>query len=168
MIKTLFNKNVGYQKINFINDNYNIQSFHQKKLIKITKIPLIFIPLIIMIILIIFVLYLLVFNNNNKNLPQSEDKNKIKNYLNLNLSYITQNYTIKKILPDELKSYLEYMDKAKLGILLNKQNLIKSENPKVSIIISLFNRKEYINSTIRSIQNKNLSEIEIIIINDFY
>ena len=88
-------------------------------------------------------------------------------YKYLSLNYTTRNYSIKNIKPDELKKYLDYMDKARLGIFLNKQNLKKIKNPKISIVISLYNRERYVNSTIRSVQNQNLSEIEIIIIDDF-
>ena len=43
----------------------------------------------------------------------------------LSLNYTTRNYSIKNIKPEELKKYLNYMDKARLGIFLNKKNLKK-------------------------------------------
>ena len=66
----------------------------------------------------------------------------------------------------EVQTHFEYMDYAKEGIYLKKENLVKIENPKVSIIIALYNRENYIKTTIRSIQNQNLKEIEILIIDD--
>lgn len=41
-----------------------------------------------------------------------------------------------------------------------------SENPKISIIIPIYNNEQSITSTIRSIQNQNLLDIEIVCIND--
>jgi glycosyltransferase involved in cell wall biosynthesis len=43
----------------------------------------------------------------------------------------------------------------------------KVKNPKISIIISVYNGKGYIKSAVRSIQNQNFKDIEIIIIDDF-
>ena len=59
------------------------------------------------------------------------------------------------------------MDYAKDGIYLNKQNLVHIEHPKISIVISIYNRENYVKSTIRSIQNQNLKEIEILYIDDY-
>ena len=39
----------------------------------------------------------------------------------------------------------------------------KVKNPKISIIISVYNGKGYIKSAVRSIQNQNFKDIEIII-----
>ena len=169
-MKTLFNKNIGYKKIKLIKHNYAQKFFKQKKIKKLFKRTIKIVS--ILIILLMFLVFNNKINNHNKNnnefLLQFEEKNNnISNYQNLSLSYITKNYRIQNVTLDELKIYLDYMDKAKKGIFLNKQNLRKSDNPKVSIIISLYNREEYINSTIRSVQNQNLSEIEIIIIDDF-
>ena len=52
-------------------------------------------------------------------------------------------------------------------MLLFKHNLVKSNYPDVSVIISLFNRDNYINSTIKSVQNQRMKNIEIIIVDDY-
>ena len=54
----------------------------------------------------------------------------------------------------------------KKSVLLNKIKYNKSSIPKVSFVISLYNREQYINSTLRSIQNQDLSDIEIIVVDD--
>jgi glycosyltransferase involved in cell wall biosynthesis len=51
---------------------------------------------------------------------------------------------------------------------LYKNNFIKSKNPDVSVIISLNNRDKYINSTITSVQNQRMKNIEIIIVDEYY
>ena len=53
------------------------------------------------------------------------------------------------------------------GILLNNEPFIESTNPKVSAIIPVYNSRKIINRAIKSIQNQNMLNIEIILINDF-
>ena len=47
-----------------------------------------------------------------------------------------------------------------------KSLFIKRNNPKISIIIPTFNGEIYLKHSVRSIQNQNFSDIEIIIIDD--
>ena len=42
----------------------------------------------------------------------------------------------------------------------------KSENPKISIIITVYNGEAFIKNAVRSVQNQDLQEIEIIIVED--
>jgi cellulose synthase/poly-beta-1,6-N-acetylglucosamine synthase-like glycosyltransferase len=51
--------------------------------------------------------------------------------------------------------------------LLNNITIIKTEKPKISAIMTFYNNKKTISRAIRSIQNQNISDIEIILINDF-
>ena len=176
-MKNIFNKNAGYKKMKYIKSKYILISLKEKKIQKellLKKIKTIIQSLIIFAF-INFIIYLLIKNALKlskqyikiKIYPDNNNTYAYYYYKNLSLNYTTQNYSIKDIEPDELKKYLDYMDKARLGIFLNKQNLKKIKNPKISIVISLYNRERYVNSTIRSVQNQNLSEIEIIIIDDF-
>ena len=66
-------------------------------------------------------------------------------------------------------SYLEeYYKICNAGILLNKTKIFKNiQNPKISIISSLYNKEKFILRFLRSIQNQNFDEIEIILIDDF-
>ena len=65
-----------------------------------------------------------------------------------------------------LKTFLEYINLAKKGIFLYKENLVKSDNPKISVIISVYNREQFINSTLKSVQNQKMKELEIIYVDD--
>jgi len=61
-----------------------------------------------------------------------------------------------------------YINQCLKGILFNNYyNLTKLSQPKISIIIPVFNCQKTIISSIRSIQNQNLSEFELILVNDF-
>ena len=64
------------------------------------------------------------------------------------------------------KSLKNYIQTFKQGKLLNDRKFQKSENPKISIIISMYNEEKNVISVIRSIQNQNLEDIEIICVND--
>lgn len=64
----------------------------------------------------------------------------------------------------KMENYLKLCNK---GILINRKQLKKKiEKPKVSIITSNYNKGKYILRFLRSIQNQNFYEIEIIIIDD--
>ena len=41
------------------------------------------------------------------------------------------------------------------------------ENPKASIVIPIYNCEKFIHRAIRSIQNQNIFDLEIILVNDF-
>ena len=61
-----------------------------------------------------------------------------------------------------------YLDKCLQGILINNQKNIKLFNePKITVIIPVYNNEKKIKSVIRSVQNQNLEDIEIILVNDF-
>ena len=69
---------------------------------------------------------------------------------------------------DSFKKSKDFLDKCIKGILINdKNNFILSENPKVSAIIPVYNSKNFISRAIKSIQNQNILNIEIILVNDF-
>ena len=54
------------------------------------------------------------------------------------------------------------------GILLNdKKNFISSQKPKVSVIIPMYNCQNFIYRAIKSVQNQDIFDLEIILINDF-
>ena len=60
-----------------------------------------------------------------------------------------------------------YINKCLKGILINKNyNLTKFSQPKISVIIPVFNCQKTIIPSIRSIQNQNLSQFELILVND--
>ena len=64
------------------------------------------------------------------------------------------------------RKYLHYCLK---GLLINEDNnklIIKNET-KLTVVIPIFNCEKTIKSSIRSIQNQNFNEIEMILVNDF-
>lgn len=65
-----------------------------------------------------------------------------------------------------LDKSVDFMDKCEQGILLNKGPFISSENPKISVIIPVYNASATIKKAIRSIQNQKLLDIEIILFDD--
>ena len=103
------------------------------------------------IILIIFLL-----KNINKNLSN-------KNYYSFKYYY---NYTTNYVSFYKLNKFIKYINISNKGILLYKHNFMKQNNPDVSVIISLFNRENYINSTIVSVQNQKIYNFEIFIVDD--
>ena len=65
-----------------------------------------------------------------------------------------------------LDSSVEFMEKCDKGILINPGPFVCSETPKISIIIPVYNASATIKKAIRSIQNQNLQDIEIILLDD--
>ena len=49
----------------------------------------------------------------------------------------------------------------------NKDKFNSINNPKVSVIIPIYNSQSFIYRAIKSVQNQNILEIEIILINDY-
>ena len=110
-------------------------------------------------------------------------------FINIYFFIISEKFSIKFYKPynnlnnkknkyKKLKSYVLSMDKAVIdskefveknikGILIQKNYLKYKLIPKVGIIIPMYNCQNTIKKTLRSIQNQNLLEIEIILINDF-
>ena len=109
---------------------------------------------LITIIILLFIYNIVIFN--------------IKKIVNVNIKN-KYYYDFKgiKLSSDLIKKFLDYINKSKNGNILNNKNLIKSEYPKVSIVISMYNRGEFINSTIKSAQNQRMKDLDIIIVDDF-
>ena len=76
-------------------------------------------------------------------------------------SFLSNFFSEKKI--SEMKKFREINCK---DILIDNQHFMKSENPDVSIIITVYNQANCFFSCLRSVQNQSLKNIEIIIIDD--
>ena len=51
-------------------------------------------------------------------------------------------------------------------VLINNETLIKKENPLISVVIPIYNVNDNLWCSLRSIQNQNISNLEIILVND--
>ena len=95
------------------------------------------------------------------------------NIKTLNVSTINTKININKManqsmrLDHEFSEYQEYFQSAKEGKILYEENLVYSQNPLISVVIPLYNVENYINATLKSVQNQKMKDIEIILIDDF-
>lgn len=76
-------------------------------------------------------------------------------------------YTNKEIRRQILAKGRDYLDKCIKGELINYHYFNISNEPKISVIIPIYNKEEVIKSVIRSVQNQNMTDFEIILINDY-
>ena len=60
-----------------------------------------------------------------------------------------------------------YLESNMRGEILHKEPFIRSNHPKVSGVIPIYNAKDIVISALRSIQNQNMLDIEIILVDDF-
>jgi len=138
----------------------------------------IIIIIICLIIIISLNINLNIFKKNIQNNYTISNLSNISNLPNIsnlsNISYISNksNFNISKkykILSSEeaLKIGMNFMEICKAGALINNKKFIETSNPKISVVIPTYNAEKTINSTLRSIQNQNMIDIEIIIVNDF-
>ena len=113
------------------------------------------IPFIILIIviffIIIFVVTIVVYRFIIKpEFDESNRKNHPEIYISLRERNKINNYVINCI----------------NGILLDNKKYKKSENPKISIILPVYNKQDFILRVLRSIQNQSFKDIEIIFCDD--
>ena len=64
------------------------------------------------------------------------------------------------------KPFLNYIDYCRRGVLFPNRKLIRVENPKISVVIPMYNEEKNVLPIIRSVQNQNLQELEIVCVND--
>ena len=85
----------------------------------------------------------------------------------LYLNKQTRKNSIDKSLNDEIKDMQEYIYMAVNGSLYNPNEVfIKSENPKISIVITVYNGEAFLKTALLSIQNQDFKDVEIIMIDD--
>lgn len=86
-------------------------------------------------------------------------------YFNVkNKFLLLKNITTKENFTTQMKALRkgkQYLNDCLEGKLLNKEKFEISKNPKVSMIIPLYNTGELIKYVVRSIQNQNMEDIEI-------
>ena len=62
--------------------------------------------------------------------------------------------------------FLNYIDYCRRGVFFPNRRLERVEHPKISLVIPMYNEENNVLPIIRSIQNQNLQELEIICMND--
>ena len=67
---------------------------------------------------------------------------------------------------EKQKPFLNYIDYCRRGVFFPNRHLERVENPKISLVIPMYNEEKNALPIIRSIQNQNLQEVEIICVND--
>jgi cellulose synthase/poly-beta-1,6-N-acetylglucosamine synthase-like glycosyltransferase len=76
-------------------------------------------------------------------------------------------HNIDKDLNEEFKDIQEYINMIFNGTLYNPNEVFKkSENPKITIVISVYNGEAYLETALLSIQNQDFKDIEIIMVDD--
>lgn len=85
----------------------------------------------------------------------------------LGLLIISYFFSNKKYISDiiRIKKYVRGCEKGHLND-RNKSNFLKKINPKISIILPIYNKEKYLLKSLRSIQNQSLKDIEIIFVDD--
>jgi cellulose synthase/poly-beta-1,6-N-acetylglucosamine synthase-like glycosyltransferase len=78
-----------------------------------------------------------------------------------------KSYFIDKNLNKEQKDIQEYIYMVMNGSLYDPKEIFKkSENPKISIVISVYNGEGYLEKALLSIENQDFKDIEIIMVDD--
>ena len=82
--------------------------------------------------------------------------------------YQNNYYKNSEELLNEYKKAKIYFDTCMKGELIHKnRTFIKSDNPNISVVIPVYNCQKIIKPVIRSIQNQNITNLEIVLVNDF-
>ena len=76
-----------------------------------------------------------------------------------------KNFT-KISLDEAVNNFKKYLEICKNDSFINKEAFVKQEEPIISAIIPVYNSQETIKLAIRSIQNQDMKNIEIILVND--
>ena len=97
-------------------------------------------------------------NNNTNNYTVNNTNKQTDNHMKYEIKFDSIKDAYKKALPF-IRNCLD-------GVLYSN-NFSYSDNPKVSAVIPVYNSGHFINKAIKSIQNQNIFELEIILINDF-
>ena len=183
-------KKVVEDKINLLNMNHNVVFKKRKyppkikQYIKINT-PIKFSIFIFIINFLLFIFPLIkdkpIVNNRilkkieiNKKLLEDTYLNNSINKSNLNSNNITIKDKLiiseKELKYDSLFTALErsinFVNETLQGILLSNTSFKSSDNPLVTVVIPVYNGGETITRAIRSIQNQNITDVEIILVND--
>jgi len=132
---------------------------------------------VIMIIITLFLIFfLLLYLQQNKiqtvttELNNSNTNTTFKLNNNSEIIPLNQDIFKEERFPSRAKSFkiaFEFLSNNTKGIITKEIPNEPIENPIASAVIPIYNSKNYITRAIRSIQNQNIKDIEIILINDY-
>ena len=102
---------------------------------------------------------------NTLNIFSSKENEIINQIIEYNKKYLINNITKynyeKKIV--NIKKYINLLNNGYFKNCVYNKNILK---PKISFITTVFNKENYLNAFIFSIQNQNLKDFELIIVDD--
>ena len=150
-IKIKINENSFLKKENYQKNKLDIIKSRKKKINSFKFSRSIF--MIFLMIVISLILYLI------------SNKKKKEKFLTINEQ--GKVYSIDKNINEEYKDMQEYIYMVMNGTLYNPNEVFKeSEDPKISIVITVYNGEGYLETTLLSIQNQDFKDIEIIMVDD--
>ena len=168
-MKKLINGDLILNRKNYKKIKFEIAEYEKR------EINLIKYPIVILMILIIIKILILTKSKEKKAKIDYIEKRR-DSISNKQISLYTNNerretirraYSIEKDLNEEYKDIQEFINMVMNCTLYNPNEIFKkSENPKISIVISVYNGEGYIKSALLSIQNQDFKDIEIIIVDD--
>ena len=109
-------------------------------------------------IIVLFFIISFIKYNEDIAIRAVKSKNEEDDYILINNKYYLR--------PSLIKKFNNFINICKKGVLTEETKYPLLKVPKISIIIPIYNGGKYLSYSLRTIQNQNLKEIEIIIIND--
>ena len=121
----------------------------------------------VVIILSFFVFFVSIFLFNYKKVEENKiEENKVEEN-NVEDYKIIFNKSIEKNREEEYRDIQNYMDLCINGTVIDKdKKYYPSKNPKISIVITVYNGEAYLKTSILSIQNQDFKDVEIVIVDD--
>ena len=169
-------RNTKQKKYNMIVDNNSIDNLEKgestiigKKLEKkfVTKYILIIISFLFISILSLIIIKSNYFRNKNyddnkEEIEEEDDDDENYKYDNKSIYFEEKFYSYQ----EAFNKAKDFIDENMKGVLLNTKKVKLPQKPNITVIIPCCNCKKYILRAIRSIQNQDISNYEIIISND--
>ena len=154
-----------YEKSIFLKNDASKNSISFSKKITYTKTINFFLTYVFIIFLFLTILIILALKKLGNNYKQNFDKVfNDNNYFPYTDYYENTNEKIEALKKGQ--KFFNICMEGKLIFGIPKDNEIK-ENFLISVVIPIYNTEDKIKSVLRSIQNQNFSNIEIILVNDF-
>ena len=136
--------------------------------------------ILIIMLIIIFLFLVFIYQNitsnitkivNNNTLNQEKDSEQLyeENLTEENIPFLQDVYKIEVFSSREkaFKRAKKFLENNINGTLLRNVTSLSINNPIATAVIPVYNSKNYILKAIRSIQNQNIMNIEIILVNDY-